>query len=281
VMDTVEYCRKCAWDVVHLPVDEEGLVRMDEAQRLIDHDTLLVCIMAVNNETGVKQDLKALSDLAHDVGAFFMTDATQAYGKMPLNVDEPRIDFMSFSAHKIYGPKGSGALYRRNRKDAKVDVEPQQFGGGQEGGVRSGTYNVPGIVGLAEAGNLMHQQMDEESSRVRALRDRFESAITQLDDVIINGAGAPRSYNISNITFLDTDVDRMKLEFPHIMISKGSACSSAKTKSSHVMAAMGRTELQANRTLRFSFGRFTTDAHVDRLIADVTAAHDKVRETVT
>ena len=281
VIDTADHCRECDWDVVHVPVDENGLIIIDKAAELINDRTLLVCVMAVNNETGVKQDLKTISDLAHASGALFMTDATQAYGKMALNVDDLRIDLMSFSAHKIYGPKGVGALYRRNRKDEHADLEPLLFGGGQEGGVRSGTYNVAGIVGLAEAGKLAYDDIEAESTRVRALRDRFEQAMCKLDDVVVNGANVPRSYNISNITFADTDVDRMKMELPHLMMSKGSACSSTKSKNSHVMAAMGRSEELAGRTLRFSFGRFTTDEEVDILIADVTSAHDKVREAVT
>jgi len=281
VRDALEHCRECDWNVVEIPVNEHGVVDLDAARELVTTDTLMVCVMAVNNETGVIQDLKALSDLAHDRGAVFMTDATQAYGKIPLNVDELGIDLMTFSGHKIYGPKGVGVLYCRNPKQAPTHLEPLAFGGGQEGGVRSGTLNVPGIVAMAEAGRLAFADHAEEVARVRALRDRFEYAMLQLGDARVNGAGAPRSYNISNITFSDTDVDAMLLDVPHLAMSKGSACSSAKPKPSHVLSAMGRTELEAARTLRCSFGRFTTDAEVDQLIADLTAAHEKARVAVT
>ncbi len=281
VRDALEHCRECDWNIVHLPVNEHGVVDLDAARELVTTDTLMVCVMAVNNETGVIQDLKALADIAHERGAVFMTDATQAYGKIPLNVDELGIDLMTFSGHKIYGPKGVGVLYCRNPKHAPTNLEPLAFGGGQEGGIRSGTLNVPGIVAMAEAGRLAFAEHQEEVARVRALRDRFEQAMLQLGDARVNGAGAPRSYNISNITFAESDVDAMLLDVPHLAMSKGSACSSAKPKPSHVLSAMGRTELEAARTLRCSFGRFTTDAEVDQLIADLTAAHEKARVAVT
>ena len=280
VMDSMEFCRKCDWEVVHLPVNSCGEVEMDAARNIICDQTLLVCVMAVNNETGVIQELKPLADLAHAKGALFMTDATQAYGKIPLNVDEMGIDLMSFSGHKIYGPKGVGVLYRRNPKNAPTELEPLSFGGGQEGGVRSGTLNVPGIVGMAEAGRLMHDHHEEESARVRAIRERFEAAMLKLEGAKINGAEARRSYNISNVTFTNANADAMMMALPHLLVSKGSACSSAKPKPSHVLTSMGRSLEETSRTIRFSFGRFTTDAEVDQLIADVSAAHENAREAV-
>lgn len=281
VRDALEHCRECKWNVVQIPVNEHGVVDLEAARQLVTDDTLMVCVMAVNNETGVIQDLTALSAIAHEHGAVFMTDATQAYGKIPLSVEEQGIDMMTFSGHKIYGPKGVGVLYRRNPKNAPTELEPLAFGGGQEGGSRSGTLNVPGIVGMAEAGRLAFEEHDVEVARVNELRERFEAAMLSIDGVNINGSGASRSYNISNITFSHADVDTMLLNQPHLLVSKGSACSSAKPKPSHVLTSMGRSLDEAARTVRFSFGRFTTSEEVDQLIADVTAAHEKARTVVT
>ena len=281
VLDTIKHVENRNWDVAFLPVDSDGRVDLAQAEELICEKTLLVCAMAVNNETGVIQDLKPLSEIAHRKGTLFMTDATQAYGKIPIDVNELGIDFMTFSGHKIYGPKGVGVLYRRNPKAAHTDLEPLQFGGGQEEGVRCGTLNVPGIVGMAEAGEIAHREHAEESSRVSALRDMFEKAVRELDGVSINGEGAPRQYNISNVLFANTDVDAMLFAMDHVCCSKGSACSSTKARNSHVLTTMGRTDEQAGQSIRFSFGRFTTKEEVDRLVADVTAAHEKAHLVVT
>jgi len=266
VRDAAERCAAEGADVAWLPVDREGRVDLEAAREMITDRTAVVSVMAVNNETGVKQDLAAIGALARERGAWFMTDATQAYGKMPLNVEELGIDLMTFSAHKIYGPKGTGALYVRSRRDRTCVLDPLMFGGGQEHGLRSGTLNVPGIVGLATAGTLALSAINEESAHVRALRDAFESALTSIPGVSVNAAAAERSYNISNITF-PIPADRLALDMPGVACSKGSACSSAKPKPSPVLTAMGRTEEEANNTLRFSFGRMTTQAEIDALIA--------------
>ncbi len=269
VRDTAEYCAEHGFDVVWLPVDADGRIDLAAAALLINTSTILVSSMAVNNETGVMQDLKAISALAHARGALFMTDATQAYGKLPLNVDELGIDLMTFSAHKIYGPKGVGALFTRARKEQTCVLEPLMYGGGQERGMRSGTLNVPGIVGLATAGTIALAEHAEESARIRAYRDRFEQAMLTLPNVSINGSSAERGYNISNVCFHGVDADRLLIGMPHVACSKGSACSSAKPKPSPVLTAMGRSEADAHSSLRFSFGRFTTEADVDRLINDI------------
>lgn len=266
VIDAAKCCTRMGLDVVFLGVDANGLVNLDDLRAVVNDRTLLVSVMAVNNETGVKQDLKAISEIAHAAGAWFMTDATQAYGKMPLNVDELGIDLMTFSGHKIYGPKGVGVLYRRNRKDAVCELEPIVYGGGQESGVRAGTLNVPGIVGMAAAGNLAYSQLEEESGRVRSMRERFEQGLLAQGGCIINGHDAPRSYNICNFTLPDVDVNALLLELPHVACSKGSACLNTKGKASHVVTAMGRTDEEADRTIRCSFGRFTTAADIDRLL---------------
>ena len=277
VRDCADYCAEHGFDVAWLPVDAEGCVIMEAASQIIDDTTILVSVMAVNNETGVRQDLKTLSEMAHAHGALFMTDATQAFGKMAINVDELDVDLMTFSGHKIYGPKGVGALFARARKDRTCALEPLMFGGGQERGIRSGTLNVPGIVGLAAAASLSLTEHDTESVRIQSLRNRFEAAMLSLPDVRINGLGADRGYNISNVCFHGVEADLLLLNLAHVACSKGSACSSAKPKPSPVLTAMGRSEADAHSSLRFSFGRFTTESDVDRLIHDVSQAHNHVR----
>jgi cysteine desulfurase len=280
MLDTCTYCKEHGHEVDFCTVDENGLVNLTELQRMVDHRTLMVSVMAVNNETGVKQNLKAISKIAHNNGALFMTDATQAYGKMNLNVDEMGIDLMSFSGHKIYGPKGIGALFMRKRRDLTCQLEAMQYGGGQEGGVRSGTLNVPGIVGFAEAGRIAHEIMMEEAERVNAMRLQFENAMKSLPNTVINGEGAERSYNVSNVCFHNVNVDKMLMDLENVAVSKGSACSSSKSGPSHVLSAMGRTPLQANSSVRFSFGRFTSKEEIQELIKAVTMAHEKHRAAV-
>ncbi len=273
VIDASKYLHERGWDVVFLGVDKFGRLDLDEVGRHVNVNTLMLSVMAVNNETGVYQDLQPLAAIAHANGALFMTDATQAYGKMPLHVDEIGIDLMTFSGHKIYGPKGVGALFIRSRKEASCDVEPLLYGGGQERGIRSGTLNVPGIVGLATAGEIAHACMESDAARIRALRDRFEEGLEGLQGVHVNGHRLKRSSTTSNITFDSIDADILLNAMPEVCASKGSACSSAKPKPSHVLVAMGRTPEHAACTLRFSFGRFTTDAEIDRLLADVRSAY--------
>jgi len=273
VRDAAEHCAEQGFDVVWMPVDADGVVDLGAAASFINSDTIVVSVMLVNNETGVLQDLAALSALAHAHGAYFMTDATQAFGKVPVNVDAMGIDIMTFSAHKIYGPKGVGGLFVRSRKDQTCKLEPLMFGGGQERGIRSGTLNVPGVVGLAASASIALSEHDQESQRIRGFRDKFEDAMMELPGVSVNGSGAERSYNIANICFHGVVADSMILDLAHIACSKGSACSSAKPKPSPVLAAMGRSEADANSSIRFSFGRTTTESEIDRLIHDVSTAH--------
>jgi len=273
VRDAAEYCRLLGCTIVYLPVDSDGCVDMDAAEQHINADTILVSMMMVNNETGVVQDLKKISQFARRHGALFMTDATQGYGKLPINVDELGVDILTLSGHKIYGPKGIGAVYIRQRRSFLCPIEPMMRGGGQEFGYRSGTINVPGVIGLATAGELAITTMVDESRRINGLRDHFERELCKLPRVSINGSGACRNYNISNVMFEGTNVDAMMRDMPSVACSKGSACSSAKTKVSPVLLAMGRTEEQANCSLRFSFGRNTTEQDVNRLLQEINRAH--------
>lgn len=270
VRDAISRCGDEGFDIVWLPLDHDGRVVMEEAERLIDDQVLLVSIMMVNNETGVLQDLAALSALAHRHGAIFMTDATQAYGKVPIDVESLGIDIMTFSAHKIYGPKGAGALYVR--RSIISAIRPLLVGGGQENGLRSGTHNVPGIVGLASAGSIAVAHMSEEAERIAGLRMKFEAALAAIPDVTINCQHVPRVSTISNVTFGECSAERLLASIPEVACSKGSACSSAKPTPSQTLIAMGRSEAQAHATVRFSFGRLTTEDEIDRLIHLVMTA---------
>lgn len=278
MIDVAAQLEREGYRVTIVGVDTSGCINLDALRDATNNSTLLVSVMAVNNETGVMQDLKALSQVAHDAGAGFMTDATQAYGKMPINVDELGIDLMSFSAHKIYGPKGSGALYHR-MKDRITPLQPLQYGGGQEGGIRSGTLNVPGIVGLATAGNIAYEKLESDAQAIGHLRSRFEQAMKDLG-AEINGESTLRSYNICNLTLPGVQAHQLMLEMEGICCSQGSACSSAKAKPSHVLSAMGRTPEQSDCSLRFSFGRYSTDADVDELILSVQKAVQAVSRQI-
>ena len=274
VRDAVARCGEDGFTVRWLPVDTDGRVVMLEAERLIDDSVLLVSVMMVNNETGVIQDIGALAELSHRHGAAFMTDATQAYGKLPIDVDALGIDLMTFSGHKIYGPKGVGVLYVR-RSLAPL-LKPLVVGGGQEGGLRSGTQNVPGIVGMAVAGGIALEEREHEMLRIGALRDRFEEALLAVEGISVNAREVARIPTISSVTFGETPAEMILMELASVACSKGSACSTSKPKPSAVMMAMGRTEAQAHATLRFSFGRYTTDEEIDRLIHLVTSAAEQM-----
>lgn len=280
VRDAATYCTRFGCEVVWIPVDNHGQIDLEAAREIIDDSTLLVSVMIVNNETGVVQDMRPISDIAHKHGAFFMTDATQGYGKVPIDVDAMGIDLLTISGHKIYGPKGVGAMYVRTRNKFSCPIEPMAYGGSQERGMRSGTLNLPGIVGLASAGEIALQDHAEETARVRNLRDTFEAGILQLPQTQINGVGANRSYNISNVLFGGVNVDHMLYDLPNIACSKGSACSNSKSTASSTLLAMGRTEQEANSSLRFSFGRNTTASDIDRLILEISRVHSRYLTTV-
>lgn len=273
VRDAVTRCTDLGYDVQWVSVDHQGRVDLEHLARLCTPDTLLVSVMMVNNETGVVQDIAAISTIAHAAGAVMMSDATQAYGKMPVNVDELGIDLMPWSGHKIYGPKGIGALYVRGHGDHAVTLEPMVVGGGQERGIRSGTMNVTGIVGLGAASEISYADLESDAPRIRALRERFEAALRTLDGVEICGDGAPRGYNITNVVFHTVRVGDVLAGVPDVCCSRGSACHGASTSPSAALLAMGFSEAAAGNAARFSFGRYTTEADVDRLIAGITQTY--------
>ena len=273
VLDTCKYAAQQGLEVSYVPVDRDGVVAVEALEAAVRTDTLLVSIMLVNNETGVIQPIKEISDIAHAKGAYFMTDATQAVGKMPVDVNDLGIDLMAFSAHKFYGPKGIGALYARSRGPRKVRLEALVYGGGHERGLRSGTLNVPGIIGMGKAAEIASTEMDKDAKQVRLLRDELEASLLQITDTSVNGAINNRLYNVSNICFKDTDADAIMIGIKPIMASNGSACTSTKVEPSHVLKAMERTDKGAYSSVRFSLGRFNTRE-------EITTAIGKVREVV-
>jgi len=262
VLDTCKYLESKGIEVTYLPVDQYGLVDLSEVEKAIRKDTVLVSVMLVNNETGVIQPIQEIAALAHQKGAFFMTDATQAIGKMPVNVREMDIDIMAFSAHKFYGPKGVGGLYLRGKRPFRVKLNSLIHGGGHERGVRSGTLNVPGIVGLGAAAEIALQEMELDRNRIVKLRDQLEREFLDTPDTFLNGHPSQRLYNVTNICFKGVDADAIIAGLENIAVSNGSACSSTKVEPSHVLTAMGLSEQDAYSSLRISLGRFTT--HTDK-----------------
>jgi cysteine desulfurase len=231
--------------------------------------------MYANNETGVIQPIKEISAIAKKHGALFFTDATQAAGKIPINVNTDGIDLMSFSAHKIYGTKGTGALYVR-RKNPRVKVTAQIDGGGHERGMRSGTLNVAGIVGFGKACEVCKVEMKKESERIKLLRDKLENDLLSLENVSVNGNRENRMYNVSNLNFKNGGDTIISAIQKNIAISSGSACTSASPEPSHVLKAMGLEDEQAHSSLRFSLGRFTTEEEIDYVTSEVKEAISKL-----
>jgi cysteine desulfurase len=253
-------CKKLqeeGFDVVFLPVDLDGKALLDAAKQAINEDTLLVSIQGANNEIGTIQSVAQLAELAHKFGALIHCDAAQAAGKIPVDVNEWDIDLLSVSAHKLYGPKGIGALFVRGGSSA-IPIEPIWYGGGQENGLRSGTTNVPSVVGFGEACKIFNSEGIEETLRIKDFRDEFEKQLSsKVRSVKINGANADRLPNTSNLTFPGIDADALILNCPDIMIGTGSACTSGAIEPSHVLTAIGLNREDANSTVRISMGRYT------------------------
>lgn len=269
VLDTCKYLESKGIEVTYLPVDQYGLVDLAKVEKAIRKDTVLVSAMLVNNETGVIQPIQEIAALAHQKGAYFMTDATQAVGKMPVNVREMDIDIMAFSAHKFYGPKGVGGLYLRSKRPFRVKLDSLIHGGGHERGVRSGTLNVPGIVGLGAAAELALQEMDLDKVRIGKLRDQLEMEFLTMPDTILNGHPNNRLYNVTNICFKGADADAIIAGLENIAVSNGSACSSTKVEPSHVLTEMGLSESEAYSSLRISLGRFTKHSDIENCISRI------------
>lgn len=277
VLDSCSHLEKQGFEVTYLSVEPSGLIDLHQLKSEIRKDTILVSVMMVNNETGVIQPIEQIAQIAHEAGAFFMTDATQAIGKTPVNVRAMDIDLMAFSGHKFYGPKGVGALFVRNKRPFKVKLEALVHGGGHERAMRSGTLNVPGIVGLGKAATLSMAQMNSDSERITLLRNRLEEELLKIPDSQINGSRVHRLYNVSNIRFKNADADAIMAGVKNIAMSNGSACSSTKVEPSHVLMAMGLSTQDAYSSLRISLGRFSTEQDIEGLLRQLLPLIEELR----
>ena len=268
VLDTCRALEKKGARITYLQVNPEGLIDLDELRKALTPQTILVSIMYANNETGVIQPILRIAELVHANNSIFMCDATQVVGKININVREEHIDLMCLSAHKFYGPKGIGALYVR-RKDPRVTLFPLLDGGGHERGLRSGTLNVTGIVGLGKACELARQEMWEDAASISRLRTKLEQYLCDLPDVHINGSTKHRLFNTTNIAFLKIRSETLINKMPHIAVAMGSACTSAIAEPSYVLKAMGLSDSASYSSVRFSLGKYTTLEEIDQAIQTI------------
>jgi cysteine desulfurase len=278
VLDPCRYLRSLGFEVTFLPVQKDGLIDLAELEQAIRSDTILVSVMAANNEIGVLQPLAKIGDLCRKHQVFFHTDAAQAIGKIPLDVEAMKIDLMSLTAHKVYGPKGIGALYVR-RRNPRVQLAAQLHGGGHERGLRSGTLYTPQIVGLAKAVELAIAEMPSEAQRLTKLRDRLWQQLNQLEGVYLNGHPSQRLPGNLNVSVAGVDGQALLLGLQPIMaVSSGSACTSVKIEPSHVLEALGLSEALAYASIRFGIGRFNTESEIDQAAECAIATIQALRE---
>jgi cysteine desulfurase len=278
VLDTCKRLEKYGYRVTYLPVQKDGLIDLDDLKRAMDEKTILVTIMYANNEIGVLQPVTEIGKLCRERGVIFHSDATQAVGKVPVDVNKQNIDLASISGHKMYGPKGIGALYVR-RKNPRVQISAIIDGGGHERGMRSGTLNVPGIVGLGKACAIAQEEMPTESCRLAGLRNRLRDRITsRLDEVYINGSVDHRLPGNLNISFAYVEGESLLMGINDIAVSSGSACTSATLEPSYVLKALGTGDDLAHSSIRFGIGRFNSEAEVDYVADRVGETVERLRE---
>jgi len=277
VLDTCHHLQKMGADITYLKVNRKGMIDLAELEQAIRPSTILISVIYANNEIGVIQPIKAIGTLAKEKRILFFSDATQAVGKVPVNVQEDGIDLLAFSAHKIYGPKGVGALYVR-RKNPRALIMAQVHGGGHEKNIRSGTLNVPAIVGLGKACELCTSLMNSEGTRLSQWRDKLEEAMVAIEGVTVNGSTTSRLPNTTNLAFEMVDSNALMMQLQKkIALSSGSACTSGSLEPSHVLEALNIGELAKN-SLRFSLGRSTTEAEIDYVIETVIKAVMELRQ---
>ncbi len=277
VMDTCSYIESRGGEVTWLEVKPSGLIDLSELEAAIRPDTILISIMYANNEIGTVMPMKEICEIAKRKGVLIFTDATQAVGKVPIDVNETGIDLMAFSAHKMYGPKGVGALYVR-RKNPRVKLSAQLHGGGHEKGMRSGTLNVPGIVGFGTACEICQKEMNEEAARVARLRDKLQNGLLKIEGTYVNGDVNQRLPHVTNISFKHADGEGLMMSLnKNIALSTGSACTSASIEPSYVLKALGLEDELAHSTIRFGLGRYTTEEEIDYAIEKVGEAVSKLR----
>lgn len=274
-------CNKLAerhHDVVFVPVTPEGVINISDAINAITPGTTLVSIQLANNEIGTIQPIREIAEHAHAMGALFHTDAAQAVGKIPVSVNELGVDLLSVSAHKLYGPKGVGALFVRGGV-RRIPLAPLFYGGGQERGVRSGTSNVPSIVGFGEAARISAESLATEYEEIERLRDKFESALAfRIPGIVINGQASTRLPNTSSLTFPDVDADAILLNLKDVMLGTGSACNSGAMEPSQVLQAMGVPREAAQRTIRASLGRFNSESQIDIAVDSIVQCYERAVE---
>lgn len=280
VLETCAALERDGFVVTYLPVDAQGQVDLDQLRDALTDKTLLVAAMWANNETGVLHPVRAMAEIAHEAGALFMTDATQAVGRVPVDVEADRIDLLALSGHKLYGPKGVGALFVR-RRGPRVRLQPLVTGGEQEDGLRAGTLNVPGVVGLGAAAELAASCLTADAGRLGPLRDRFEAAVLEaVPGSRVIGEGAPRLFNTTSIRFAGVRTGKLFAVLRDVAASAGAACQARAGHPSHVLLAMGLSEDEALGTVRFSLGRPTTEAELETAVEAVAEAVRTVRRRV-
>lgn len=275
ILDTMRSLEGEGFEITYLKVDRRGNIDLHELEQSITSKSILVCLMLANNETGLIHPIKEIERIVHTRGVKFMSDITQAAGKIPVDLKEMDPDLAVFSSHKIYGPKGVGALYI-NKKN-KIDLEPRLFGGGQEKGMRAGTLNVPGIVGFGKAAEIANAEMEEGSTRIEKLRNKLEDLLGSVEGTHINSQNAPRLPNTTNVTFRNIDGSQLLRKLNTLAVSRGSACTSNILEPSHVLKAMGLSDERALSSLRISLGRQTIEADIDLAAAEINKVVDQIR----
>ncbi len=278
VLDPAYYLESQGYKVTFLEVDKHGMISLEDLKNSITDQTILISLMSANNEIGVLNPVKEIGEIAHEKGIFFHTDATQAVGKIPIDVVDLNIDLLSLSGHKIYGPKGVGALYVR-RRNPRVRLAPVVHGGGHERGMRSGTLNVAGIVGLGEACSICQQELLSEMKRLKELRDRLHQGLTEhIDYLVLNGHTEKRLPGLLNVSFSYIEGESLMMGIEDIAVSSGSACTSASLEPSYVLRALGVGDESAHSSIRFSLGRFTTKQEIDIVIEKMVSVALRLRD---
>ena len=277
ILDTCKHLEKQGAEITYLYPTEDGLISVEQVEAAIRPDTILVSLMFANNEIGVIEPIREIAAVCKKHGVLFHSDATQAVGKIPVDVIADNIDLMSFTAHKMYGPKGIGALYVR-RKNPRVKVTAQMDGGGHERGMRSGTLNVPGIVGFGKAAEIALADMASDTERIIKMRDRLENALLTLEESYLNGSKEHRLPHTSNISFKYVEGEGLMMAIKDIAVSSGSACTSASLEPSYVLKSLGLDDELAHSSLRFGLSRFTTDEEIDFTINCVSDAVNRLRD---
>ncbi len=275
VLDTCNYLETVGFEVSYLDVQTDGLLDLNILQNAIRKDTILICVMWANNETGVIQDMQKISNLAQENHVFLFSDVTQAFGKIDINVRKIPVDLLAFSGHKIYATKGIGGLYKNHEKNIKI--LPLLYGGGHEKGLRSGTLNSVGIIALGEASKIAQKNMLQNQQYIQKMRDVLENELLQIPNTKINGNVEKRMYNTTNICFGDVTSDVIILALDNIAVSNGSACTAMKISPSHVLKAMGLSDIEAFASVRFSLGKYNTDIEIQKTIKKVKKIVENLR----